>query len=342
MVELPLSGESATENPGLGCSATCNHALVAKAAPDMAEIAAFLSDFHAEQATDLEPLSGGFWSSAYGYRVGDQSLVARFGTMPEGFEMDRAAMAFGGPDLPIPRVVEVGEALGMSFAISERHEGRFLEDVAPNEVDRSGPALMRLLRGLRGAEADPGASSAWYSDQPHANTTWRKWLGDGLIDDPARRVSGWRATLAADPKLDALYRESERTIADLLEACPERRDLVHGDLLHRNVLVAEDASEVTAIFSWKCSVRGDFLFDVAWCTFWAGWYPGIEAIDVWGRSIESAPADDLVDAAVRHHCYELQIGTSHLGWNVWTGNAEELERTAARTAEVLERGPRTP
>ena len=255
--------------------------------------------------------------------------------------MDRAAMAFGGPDVPVPRVLEVGEALGMSYAISERHEGRFLEDVEPTEVDRSGSALMRLLRGLRRVEADIDASSAWYSTQPHASTTWRTWLTDGLIDDPARRVRGWRTTLAADPELDRLFAACERRIDGLLDACPERRDLVHGDLLHRNVLVAEDASEVTAIFSWKCSVRGDFLFDVAWCTFWAGWHPGIEAIDVWRRVVES-PADDdaMVDAAARHHCYELQIGASHLGWNAWTGNDVELGRTAARTAEVLERGPR--
>ena len=49
----------------------------------------------------------------------------------------------------------------------------------------------------------------------------------------------------------------------LAEACPERRDLVHGDLLHGNVLVSPDARRVQAVLSWKCSVRGDFLFDAA-------------------------------------------------------------------------------
>jgi len=28
----------------------------------------------------------------------------------------------------------------------------------------------------------------------------------------------------------------------------------------------------------------------------------------------------LVEAPERHHCYELQIGVGHLGWNVWVGN----------------------
>ena len=98
-------------------------------------------------------------------------------------------------------------------------------------------------------------------------------------------MSGWRATLAADPELDDLYRRCEQRIGELLDACPERRDLVHSDLLHQNVLVSDDWSRVTAVFSWKCSVRGDFLFDVAWCTFWSAWHPGIAAIDLWGRTI---------------------------------------------------------
>jgi hypothetical protein len=45
------------------------------------------------------------------------------------------------------------------------------------------------------------------------------------------------------------------------------------------------------------------------------------------------------DAATRHHCYELHIGFTHLGWNVWTGNQADLDATARRLAEILERGP---
>ena len=47
----------------------------------------------------------------------------------------------------------------------------------------------------------------------------------------------------------------------------------------------------------------------------------------------------VVDAAVRHHCYELQIGFTHLGWSIWTWNQEHLTATAELLAEILERGP---
>ena len=46
--------------------------------------------------------------------------------------------------------------------------------------------------------------------------------------------------LAEDAHIDALFRVCESRIHELLPACPERRDLIHGDLLHQNVLVSED------------------------------------------------------------------------------------------------------
>jgi len=265
----------------------------------------------------------------------------RFGEIREGFEMDRMAMAFAGPDLPVPTVLEIGDAFGGAYAISVRHYGRFLEDVDPAEAAVAGPAIARTLAALRAVPAEPGAPPEWYgADAPADPSTWRRWLTDGLVDDPRQRVSGWRKTLAADAGLDRLFRTCEARIGELLDACPERRDLVHGDLLNRNVLIAEDASRVTAVYSWKCSVRGDFLFDVAWCTFWCAWHPGIAAADIWTTTLDSPDLtqEALKDAAVRHHCYELQIGASHLGWHAWTGDHDALGAVAARTEAILDLG----
>lgn len=297
------------------------------------EVAAFLtSRYGGEAVRDLEPLSGGFWSSAYGYRTADgRELVVRFGQF--GFEADRSAMAHAGPHLSIPEVLEVGTAFDGSYAISVRARGRFLEDVRAEEADVAGPTITRLLGALHAVPADPTAGP------PDA---WRRFLVDGLADDPTRTVHGWRPRIADDAAVDRLFRACEARVGELSEACPERRDLVHGDLLHGNVLVSDDASRVNAVFSWKCSVRGDFLFDTAWCTFWGHVHPGIAAADVMGRVTSSpwANADpaDLVDARERHHCYELQIGASHLGWLTWTGDDAALRVVADHTAMILERG----
>ncbi len=296
----------------------------------IADVTSFLVDRHGADVSGVEPLGGGYWSAAFGYRAGGRALVVRFGSI--GFDADRAATAYDGPDLPVPAVLETGEAFGGAYAISVRHYGGFLEDVDPRLAEATGPAVVRLLGALYARRDDDVAVE-----------DWRAWLLDGLVDDPRRRVSGWRATLARDARLNRLYDACETRVRTLVDACPRRRDLLHGDLLHGNVLLSEDATRVTAVFSWKCSTRGDFLYDTAWCTFWGAFHPGIAAADVWSRVVAAPWArsdpDALRDAAARHHCYELQIGATHLGWYAWTGEAAELERVAAHTALLLERGP---
>ncbi len=305
---------------------------VPKSAPTLAEIGSLLAQVHGSRVGDLVPLSGGFWSSAYMYRVGDRELVLRLGTEREDFETERTAMRFNSPDLPVPEVMEIGEAFGLVFAISVRHHGRFLEDVTSEDAEKAGPTIVRLLQALR-----------HQPDTHEHSSTWREWLLQGLRDHPGKRVSGWRALLAEDGCLDNLFRECEQRLTTLLAACPRRRDLVHGDLLHRNVLVTEDASRISAVFSWKCSTRGDFLYDTAWCTFWSDWHPGIAAAHLLDRVVtalrQEGAVQELLDAPLRHHCYELQIGATHLGWNAWTGNAQGLREVADRTRQVLERGP---
>ena len=251
----------------------------------------------------------------------------RFGEIVSGFEDDRRAMAYASADLPVPEVLETGAAFDGGYAISRRHHGRFLEELDPSDADAAGPMLRRLLTALKDAPHAPGERDG----------SWREWLRASLRDDdPGLPSHGWRTLLAAHAEADEVFSRAEPRVLELVDAMPERRDLVHGDLLHRNVLVSADASRVEAVFSWKCSMRGDFLFDAAMCTFWGeGFHPGIAALDAFALMRGDEP-----DAALRHHCYELHIATSHLGWYAWTGELDLLRGLTTRLAALLERGPR--
>jgi aminoglycoside phosphotransferase (APT) family kinase protein len=168
------------------------------------QVASFLARMHDQPVEHLEPLGGGFWSSAWGYQAKGDELVVRFGENKSWYEIDRMAMAFCGPGLPVPTVRDVGIAPdGRAYVISERHRGIFLENIAVEQAAALAPTLTGLLVALHDIPAAPDASVLWHSaDAPPIS--WRQFLMAGLVDEPESVVHGWSATLSADPTLSRL------------------------------------------------------------------------------------------------------------------------------------------
>lgn len=312
----------------------------------VAEAAGFLAQRYAGRARDVAELGGGDWSRAFSFQLDGRDLVARFGPYGEDFAKDRQAMAFAGPDLPVPEVLETGRALGGAYAISQRCYGAFLETLDEAGWRRLLPALLRGLDTLRQLPAPAPASAlapapapggTGMAAAPGGPGSWRDWLLSGLDDRPGERVSGWTAILARRPGLTGLFAAARDSFSGLLDACPEIRHLLHGDLLNRNVLVAPDASRLTAVFDWACSACGDFLYEAAWFTFWAPWHAGLAAVDF--RSVIRDHYDvtgvDVPRFSERLRCYELHIGLTHLAYCAFAGRDDDLQAVARRTRGLL-------
>jgi hygromycin-B 4-O-kinase len=143
--------------------------------------------------------------------------------------------------------------------------------------------------------------------------------------------------LAEDADIEALYVRGVKALNDRLVDCPNELHLVHRDLLNRNVLVSFDALRLEAVFDWGCSVYGDFLYDVAWFTFWAPWFPALDALDF--RTVFKSHAQNIglevPNFEDRLACYEVQIGLNHLAYNTVMNDPLERVRVAKRTEEVL-------
>src|SRR5262245_13796237 len=116
---------------------------------DLHSAARFLAERYGPGATSVAELGGGDWSRAFSFRLHDRDLVIRFGRHLEDFVKDQKAMAFSRPELPVPKVLEVGEALGGFYAVSERHFGAFLEALDGQGWRKVLPALLRGLDALR-------------------------------------------------------------------------------------------------------------------------------------------------------------------------------------------------
>jgi aminoglycoside phosphotransferase (APT) family kinase protein len=306
----------------------------------LAEAAGFLAERYAGQARDVAELGGGDWSRAFSFRLDGRGLVARFGRHGEDFARDQQAMALSGPDLPVPDLLETGRALGGAYAVSERRFGVFLESLDAARWHRVLPALLRALDALRDAPAlDAGERAV--AGPRGAVGGWREQLMAELEDRPGQRVSGWRAALARSAELDSLFVAGQRAVSGLLDACPEIRHVLHRDLLNRNVLVTGDGSRLTAVFDWGCYGLGDFLYEVAWFTFWAPWHAGLAAAGFRQAVLRHYQAAGLAVPRFgeRLRCYELHVGLTHLAYCTFTGDpGRDLPSIARRTREILGSG----
>lgn len=300
------------------------------------EVKTFLELHFGEAVSDVILLGEGDWSKAFAFQRHGRDFVVRFGAYREDFEMDRHAATFAGPFLPIPTVTEIGTAFDGTFAISERHQGLFLEQLDLSSFQRLTPNLLRLFDALRDVPINQDASVEW-SAKPIQHLTWQEWLSTSVEDDGNPRVGGWRSEVAKDTDVEALYVRGVRALNDRLVDCPNDLHLVHRDLLNKNVLVSFDAQRLEAVFDWGCSVYGDFLYDVAWITFWAPWFPALDALDF--RTVFQSHAKKIglgvPNFEDRLFCYEVQIGLNHLAYNTVMNDPVERARVAKRTDEVL-------
>ena len=100
------------------------------------------------------------------------------------------------------------------------------------------------------------------------------------------------------------------------------------------MLVADD--RVAAVFDWQCAMYGDFLYDVAWFTFWSAWYPVLAAVDFRDavRNHHRSIGLDVADFDERVRCYEIHIGLGAMRYDAFVGNWAHLDWTARRTLEL--------
>jgi len=304
---------------------------------DLEHAASFLAAHYGSRAGGVDRLAGGDWSAAYAFTLDGGERVIRFGRYREDYDKDRAAVAFGGPDLPIPEVFEIGEAFDGYYAVSARRHGVVLEHLDRDLWRRVLPSLWRALDAMRVARADPTTMTSFVG-AAWRDYRWRDWLFDALSDEAGGRVSGWRGTLAQSPDLAALFDRAERAFRGMVDDLPEDQGVVHSDLLHANVLVAAQEAQLAAVFDWGCATIGDFVYHIAWLSFWAPWYPALDSLDIVAaaRTHYGAIGLEVEDLEGRLSAYQLHIGLIHLAFNAFCGRNDLQGAVAARTLWVLE------
>lgn len=286
-------------------------------------------------ATNVEKIGEGAWSTAFGFQDGERQLVIRLGQHESDFRRDQAMARLASPGLPIPEVLAVGQssqsgsAKGLHYCVSTKAIGTPLESCSTEEWPKIAEHVADALEAMRACTprlAAPGATE-------RGVLSWHDQMLLIQRDDLDPRGAGWPAKLAKSERgKDAFDRGFARLRATDVGNVP--LTLVHGDLINRNVHI--DRGSITGIFDWGCQRWGDHLFDLAWFDFWSPWHPNLDIgtlraalHDRWSKA-NYAP-DRQAD---RTRACLIYIGLEHLIYNAVIGRWSDLDDVVDRMATL--------
>lgn len=304
-------------------------------AVDVTAASAFLRARYGGGITEVTAAGSGEWSVAYAFRFGGKDLIARFGSEADDFGKDAFCARFATGSLPIPKVLAIHEALGGYCAISERVIGTYLDDLDAVEFRRALPSLFRAFDAAREAELSSTTGFGMFDatgNAPHA--TWREAL---LAPPPVSgRMPEWRARLSTSAAGMAAFDRALARLGELVTFCPEERHLLHGDTINRNVFVGD--ARVTGVIDWGCALYGDFLYEVAYMSYWWPWYQQWREIDLIdeARRHYAGQVVDIAHFEERVAAYQIRTGLDGIVYTAWLGRASQLEWNVHRTLEIVD------
>lgn len=288
--------------------------------------------------THLAALKPGAWSSAFAFEANGAPYVIRFSHHRDDFERDAFARRFAGPCVPVPAVTHLGEHDGIAYAVSERATGGFIDSLSGDDFRRTVPSLLETLNALRLADhAGTQGFGGWDARGNGSHTSWRTFLRNALEDRPGERGGDWRPLLEQSVIGAESFDRDIQVLERLLVDMPEKRHVLHSDLINYNCFVRDH--RISGIIDWGCAMYGDFVYEIAWFTFWSPWYPQWGEIDFAREALafyRDAGAD-VCGFDERLTCYELQIGLAHQAYNAFVGNWTELANVTRHTTTVADR-----
>jgi hypothetical protein len=110
---------------------------------------AFLSERFGIAPGTIETLQPGAWSTVFAYIDRGQQRIIRFSHYLDDLEHDQRAAGWSTPAMPVPRVLELGEAFDRHYVISERVPGGFIDHLDGPGFRALLPALFAMLDDMR-------------------------------------------------------------------------------------------------------------------------------------------------------------------------------------------------
>ena len=302
----------------------------------LADAQSFIRGRFGDKASSLEPLGRGAWSTAYAFSLDGKEVVARFGAHADDFAKDQVMSAYSSAQLPMPHVLEVGEAPGGFFAVSARAHGDFLDELSETKMRAVLPSLLAALDAVEVIDVSGTTGYGLWTpagEAPHS--TWQEALTDIAVDRVGGRIHGWRQALEASPTGAKPFDDALEVLRGLAPDLPAERHVIYADWMYHNVLV--DGDRINAVFDWGSSMYGDHLYDAAWLLFCWSWSPQLSAIDIRDELERHWVAQGTLPDDLEHRllAYQIHIGLGAQAHNALLGHFDAVAVSAEQTTKLL-------
>ena len=306
------------------------------------EAQTFIKDHFGGRAREITQLRGGDWSQAYALSLDGQNVVVRFGVHGEDYRKDQIMAGWTSEELPVPKVIEVGETDHGFFAVSERAEGEFLDELDNRRMKAVLPSLFSVMDAIRDLDvSNTEGYGNWGSGLKGPQRSWQDALLHEFGEDrPGSRKHGWRAALQTSEDGARDFDTTLTTLERLAKHMPAERHLIHHDLLYRNVLVQGD--KISAVLDWGNSLYGDHIYDAAWLLYCQPRYTNWPDIDLYSALLQHWEANGKIpdDLEARLLCYQIHVGLDALSYDAFKGDWKQFELNRQQTMSLVETAER--
>ncbi len=287
-------------------------------------VVSFLKENFDDSVENIEFLEGGEMSQAFSFNSKKGSCVIRINTNSDSFEKDIYAVEnFTSKDLPVPEIIEIGKFDDKHyFAISKKAEGKTVNNFSEIEYQAIVPDLLSVLDSIHAT--DIRDKSGYGKLDIRGIGKFDSWKDFVLsVGKYAYRDNLFETSFLEKEVWEKIFNEIKR----LSEYCTEDRSLVHGDYGSDNVVA--DNNKITGVLDWEESMYGDFLYDIAWLSFWSRKNDPQKKVENFYR------AKKIPNFEERLLCYKLRIGLGSLSFYAFSGQEDKYKSTKERTLSLL-------
>lgn len=214
-----------------------------------------------DSISDLETITSGEFSQAFSFQGDDKDLILRVNSKSvEGFEKEKI-IHNKFPHILTPEILENGSFDNYFFSISKRVEGVQMSKLDKTSQGELILSLIESMNSIHTSEISTSKYGKWNKDMIANDDSWINTLGHYIEKDLWNELSQRVDFLNLD-HLNILLTKFNNHIKYL----PNSMHLLHGDFGKTNIIVEDN--KIAGIIDWSESMYGDFLWDLAWITFW--------------------------------------------------------------------------